>query len=288
MVRACLSSQREAVPLVARRLDIQVQSTAARHWCSGNPFLTHVLNAYTVLAPGNEGFYIRTLREALTHLTDRELIEQVTGFMMQEGQHAIAHRRCWALLNEQGYRFNDFARGVDAIVYGPLERAVPLKVRVSIVACVEHVNAYLGHEFLSQRILRDADPGLCALFEWHFAEEIEHKGVSFDVLTQLAPGYLTRIAGVLVTLPLFYLLMTIGALRLMAQDRSLWCLATWRLAGRHFWGDHHMVARTLGHIARYLRPRFHPWVRDDSELAAQALRRAAPLVTCLKEQGFRQ
>jgi predicted metal-dependent hydrolase len=265
--------------LLVRRLETQFGSPVSRHWCQGNPFLTHLLNTYTLLVPGNEGFYIRTLCEVLPRLSDPVLREQVIGFVKQEAQHAIGHRRCWTLLAGQGYRFDRFVQGVEGFVYGPLERVIPLTIRVSMVACVEHVNAFLAYEFLSQRILRDADPDLRALFEWHFAEEIEHKDVSFAVLTHVAPRYLTRIAGVLLTLPLFYLLMTIGALRLMAQDRTLWRPATWRLATRHFWGDHHMVVRTFGHIIRYLRPRFHPLQRDDRDFAEQALRRAAPVLS---------
>jgi len=287
MGRAQSSTQRQMLP--TRRLETQFPSSTPRHWCSGNPFLTHLLNTYTVLVPGNEGFYIRTLRKALPQCTDPGLKEEVIGFVMQEGQHAIGHRRCWSLLTEQGYRFHGFARSVDVLVYGIAERIVPLKIRVSMVACIEHVNAYLGHEFLSQQILRSAHPDVRALFEWHFAEEIEHKGVSFDVLTHLAPGYLTRLVGVLLTWPLFYMLMTLGTLRLMAQDRSLWCVATWRLAWRHLWGEHHMIARTFRHIARYLRPRFHPWQDDDRELAAQALYRTAPALTCVEGgRDFRQ
>ncbi len=284
MADATGSPWREARPLTTRSFETQFRSSTPRHWCPNNPFLTHVLNTYTVLVPGNEGFYMRTLRKALPQFTDPRLKQQAIGFIMQEGQHGVGHRRCWTLLSEQGYRFAGFARGVDILAFGFVERAMPLKVRVSMVACIEHVNAYLGHEFLSQQILHDADPDMRALFEWHFAEEIEHKGVSFDVLKHMAPGYLTRLAGVLLTLPLFYLLMTVGALRLMAQDRSLWRATTWRLARRHLWGEHHMVARTLRHIGRYLRPRFHPWQDDDRELAEEALRRAAPALKPAKDR----
>jgi predicted metal-dependent hydrolase len=282
MADAAGSPCREVRPLTTRRLEAQFRSSTPRHWCPNNPFLTHVLNTYTVLVPGNEGFYIRTLRKALPQFTDTGLEQQTIGFIMQEGQHGVGHRRCWALLSEQGYRFRGFARGVDILAYGFVERVMPLRIRVSMVACIEHVNAYLGHEFLSQQILRDADADMRTLFEWHFAEEIEHKGVSFDVLKHVAPGYLTRLAGVLLTLPLFYLLMTVGALRFMAQDRSLWRATTWRLARRHLWGEHHMVARTLRHIGRYLRPRFHPWQDDDRKLAEQALRGAAAALTLLE------
>jgi len=71
---------------------------------------------------------------------------------------------------------------------------------MAMVSCVEHVNAYLGHEFLAQRMLEDADPDLRVLFEWHFAEEIEHKHVAYDVMQHLWPSYVLRLLGALMCL----------------------------------------------------------------------------------------
>jgi predicted metal-dependent hydrolase len=266
-------------PLPTRRLEAEFAPSTPRIWCPGDPFLTHVLNTYTVLVPGNEGFYIRTLRKALPRIADPALREQVTAFSMQEGQHGVAHRRCWAMLAAQGYRFRGYAKAVDVLAYGFVERALPLSIGVAMVACIEHANAYLGHEFLSQRILRDVPRDMRSLFEWHFAEEIEHKAVSWDVLQAVAPGYPTRVAGVLLTLPLFYLLMTAGAVSFLVQDGSLFTAAAWRGAWRHFFSAHRMVARTLGHVARFLRPGFHPWEQDDRALAAAAVAEYAPILT---------
>ena len=250
-----------------RKFTAAFSERTPRLWCGGDAALTHILNTYTLVVPGNEGYYIRSLKRCMPRLTDPETIDMVTRFLHQEGQHGAGHHRYWAVMEAQGYRFRGFLRGIEGFLYGFLEPITPLPMRLSMVSCVEHVNAYLGHEFLAQRILEDADPDLRVLFEWHFAEEIEHKHVAIDVLQQLWPSYALRLLGAALVLPLFYLLTTVGMLYLLYQDGLLTSRATWRGFRQHLFSRHHMVRRTLRHIAAYLHPRFHPWQLDDSDLA---------------------
>jgi predicted metal-dependent hydrolase len=255
-----------------RRFTATLPDTTPRHWCDENPVVTHLLNCYTLLIPGNEGYYIRTLRRVLPQLPE-SMRGLVTRFCLQEGQHGSGHLRHQTLLENQGYRIRGFQRRTDAFLYKFVERLTPFKVRLAIVACVEHLNAYLGHEFLSQRILEDADPALRALFEWHFAEEIEHKHVAYDVLQATAPSYPLRVTGALLAMPLFYLLVTTGMLNLLRQDKLLGQRRTWRLFREHLFSGHHMARRSLGHLRDYLRPGFHPWQLRDYELAQAVLTR---------------
>jgi hypothetical protein len=197
----------------------------------------------------------------------------VVRFLQQEGQHGAGHHRYWNVMEAQGYHIRGFVHAVDAFLYGFLEPITPLPARLSMVAAVEHVNAFLGHEFLSQDILNDADPDLRVLFEWHFAEEIEHKHVAFDVLQRLWSSYVLRLLGAALVLPMFYLLMTIGMLYLLHQDRQLTARITWREFSQHLFSRDHMARHTLSHIGAYLRPDFHPWQLDDSALARRVIDR---------------
>lgn len=114
-----------------------------------------------------------------------------------------------------------------------------------------------------------------ALMEWHFAREIEHKRVTYDVLCAVAPSYLVRLLGFVLTVPLFYLLITLGAARFLAQDGLLWKRSTWWQLWRHLGPGHHMVVRTLRHLGRYLHPGFDPGQLDDHELASAVIARHA-------------
>ena len=57
-------------PIPARRFVADFNADTPRHWCGGDPVLTHMLNAYTLLVPGNEGYYIRTLRRWMPRIQD--------------------------------------------------------------------------------------------------------------------------------------------------------------------------------------------------------------------------
>src|SRR5262245_46357715 len=91
-------------PLQPRRLLVDYGNSTPRHWCGGNAALTHVLNAYTILVPGNEGFFIRTLKACADRCADPQLREDIMHFSHQEGQHGAAHLRFWRILEAQGYR----------------------------------------------------------------------------------------------------------------------------------------------------------------------------------------
>lgn len=270
-------------PIQARRFLAQFNPETPRHWCGGDPVLTHILNAYTLLVPGNEGYYIRSLKRWMPKLSDPAMRTMVAQFMLQEGQHGAGHLRCWQMLEAQGYRIAGFQRPVDAFLYRFLEPITPMRLRIAMVACVEHVNAYLGHEFLKQELLRDADPDLRALFEWHFAEEIEHKHVVFDVLQVQSGNYLLRVLAAGLVLPLFYLLMSVGALLLLRQDGLLGRRATWKQVRQHLFSRDHMARRTCRYVFDYLRPGFHPWQLDDRELAQRVIDRySAPEAPLLR------
>ena len=261
--------------LAARRFSAPLPDDIPRIWLPGMAAVVAYLNTYTVLVPANEAFYIRTINACLPRVADPALRAAAQGFIHQEAEHGVAHKRYWRNLEAQGYRFRGFERAVDKLTFRVMEKIAPLSLRLSMVACVEHINAFLAHEFLSQRVLADADPQMRALMEWHFAEEIEHKQVSFDVLRAVAPSYAMRLLGLAATAPLFYLVLGVGTLRFLAQDGQLLRGATWRGLWRHLFGGHRMAARTLKHLWDYARPGFDPANLDDAALAREVIERYA-------------
>jgi predicted metal-dependent hydrolase len=244
--------------ITARRFTAALSRDIPRHWLPGDEVVSSLLNAYTILVPANEAFYIRTLNACLPTLHDDVLRQRCQAFIRQEAQHGVAHKRYWDNLDAQGYAYRGIERTVDRGIFRVMDRFAPLWLRVSLVSCVEHINAFLGYEFLTQSILADADPRVRDLMEWHFAEEIEHRSVAFDLLQAVSPRYPVRVLGAVMTTTLFYLLLTGLAASLLAQDRRLWRRATWRQLTHHFGGGHGMGRRTLRHLRDYLRPGFHP------------------------------
>jgi predicted metal-dependent hydrolase len=253
-----------------------LQTDIPRHWLPANPALSAVLNVYTVIVPSNEAFYIRTLARCLPRIEDPALLAAGRAFIHQEAEHGVAHKRFWRVLDAHGYRYRTLERVVDVVAFRLTERIAPLSLRLSMVSCIEHINAFMAHEFLRQGILADAHPEVRAMLEWHFAEEIEHKSVAFDVLRAISPNHAMRLIGWLSTTFLFYTLMTLGMLLLLVQDGALWRPSTWRGLWRHLGPGHGMARRTLHHLFDYLRPSFHPSQLDDRDLAEAVIARYSP------------
>lgn len=278
--------------ITPRRFVSKMDSDIPKHWLPGNEVVSSLLNAYTILVPANEGFYVRTLKACMPHLHDARLRERCAQFIRQEAQHGVAHVRYWDNLDDQGYRFRAFERNVDRLVFRTMEKLGPLWLRVSLVSCVEHINAYLSHEFLSQNVLADADPRIKDLMEWHFAEEIEHRRVAFDLLQHMAPSYPARVLGFALTVGLFYLLMGGQAIALLRQDGLLWRKKTWVQIRSHLGAGHHMFKRTLRHLLDYLRPGFHPSQMADDAMALKVLTRLAatapPTVVATQRSQWRE
>lgn len=263
-------------PMPTRSFHAPLQPEIPRDWLPANPAITALLDMYTVIVPANEAFYMRTLARCLGRIEDPELVAAGRAFIHQEAEHGVAHKRFWSVLDAHGYRFRRLERIIDLLTFRLTERIAPLSLRMSMVSCVEHINAFMAHEFLRQGILADAHPEVRAMQEWHFAEEIEHKSVSFDVLRAISPGYGMRLAGWAPTIVLFYALMTLGMVFFLAQDGGLWRASTWRGFWRHLGPEHGMARRTLAHLFAYLRPSFHPSQVADGALAEAVIARYSP------------
>jgi uncharacterized protein len=266
-----LSTMRASLPI--RRFDTPLSLDIPRLWLPNDPATASVLDTYTVLVPSNEAFYMRTLSRCLPRIEDTSLRVQGAAFILQEAEHGVAHKRYWRNLDQQGYRYRGFERWVDRWIFRATERIAPLPLLMSMVSCVEHINAYIAHEFLSKRILAEAHPEVRALLEWHLAEEIEHKTVAFDVLNALWPSYWVRLAGWMMSAPLFYGLLTLNMLRFLGQNGQLLRTSTWRRFWHHIGPGQRMFVCTLQHLFDYLRPAFHPSQLDDRALADEVIAR---------------
>lgn len=259
--------------LAVRRFTAPLSHGIPRDWLPRLSAVAALLNTYTVLVPANEAFYIRTINACLARMPDPALRAAALAFIHQEAEHGAAHKRFWRNLEQHGYRFRGFERLVDRLTFRVMERIAPLSLRLSMVACVEHINAFLAYEFLSQDILADAHPEVRALMEWHFAEEIEHRHVSFEVLRAVAPAYGMRLLGLAAAAPLFYLVMNLGMLRFLSQDRHLLQGSTWRQLWHHLGSGHRMFPRTAKHLWRYAKPGFDPRDLDAAALAQAVIER---------------
>ena len=74
--------------ITPRRFAAGLPEDIPRHWLPGNEFVSSLLNAYTILVPANEAFYIRTLNACLPHVRDETLLGRCQDFIRQEAHTA--------------------------------------------------------------------------------------------------------------------------------------------------------------------------------------------------------
>ncbi len=251
--------------VIPRKLLVDIDESIPRYWCDDSAFMTHMLNTYTLLVPDNETYYIRRLNKCAAHITDAELAGQLQSFCRQEAQHGMGHKVYWKNLEEQGIRFKGFVNMVGWFNYKLLEPILPQSIHLANIACIEHINAYLGSFFLSQNLLENSDPKMKLLFSWHFAEEIEHKNVAFDVYDHVSGSYPLRLLAAALVFPLFYILNTGGTFYLLWQDRQLFRRRTWKDFARFLFKQGALL-HTLRNIWEFLKPGFKPSKQDDYAL----------------------
>jgi hypothetical protein len=259
-----------------RPLKFTFSDGTRKHWFGNSPFKTHWLNSYTLIIPDGEKFILRNTKKYLDEV-DGGLKEQVRGLLAQEAMHSKEHERFYDNLRRHGYRIDGYLRGYRFVSYRVLERLGDLiigpKILLSTAAALEHVNAVIAEIGLTDDFLASADPEVRVLFEWHYAEEIEHKAVVYDVLQRVAPSYVLRLLGMLVATLTFVGSLAVGTIVLLWQDGRLIERRSWKEGARFFFVQPGFLGKCLSALGAYLRPRFHPDERDNYDLAEEVLAR---------------
>ena len=252
-----------------RPLFIDREADTPRWWLGGDPVGTAVLNALSLTFPDGERFFIRSIKAFAKDLPPRLAVE-VRAFVQQEGAHTREHIAFNELTKRSGYETAD----IQAYVDGRLEaaRARPAIGQLAATMALEHFTAAFAHRILADRdFLAGAPAELARLWRWHSIEEIEHKGVAYDVFMHatrhLSPWRrwtIRRVAMFMTTL-LFTQTVRSTTRMLLKQDG----ITGWRAElglFRFLWLKPGLYRRMLGDYFAFYRPAFHPWQVDDRAL----------------------
>jgi len=247
-----------------------------KHWFGNDPFKTHWLNSYTLIIPEGEKFIHRSTKRYLGQM-DSNLKEQILGLLSQEILHSKEHERFFGHLYHHGYKIDGYLRQYNFLLYRVLEPFFRLlfgpKILLSTAAGLEHINAFIAEIGLSENFLSDAHPDVRALFEWHYAEEIEHKSAVFDVLKSVDHSYFLRAAGMAFATFTFFGALSAGTMMLLFQDRKLHNKNVLKEAINFFFFKQKFFFKFVTVCRDYLAPTFHPTQRDNFHLAAKVFER---------------
>ncbi len=248
--------------------DIDWSKGFDRHWCGGNPALTHQYNAISLLLPAGEQFFRDVAREVARSLdlsNNPRLEQEVREFAVQESQHAAQHRRYNEVLAAQG--FQNIVEPSIMWWKSFLHRHTSPLTSLAAVCAYEHYTAIIAENLLrSRKKWMDGSPDMALFWGWHAAEETEHKAVCFDLYTAAGGGWLRRVFVFLVISISFNLYFFARAyFYLMRADRGLKSKASSttvsaRPPARAYLGP---IGFAFGSALHYLSPRFHPWHRDN-------------------------
>jgi predicted metal-dependent hydrolase len=258
-----------------RRTAFSFPSSIPKYWLAGSPTQSHFFNAINLFVVAFEDFMVRVMRTRLPHLKDApDIARQVRGFMGQEATHSYVHEKYLSNLKEQGYRIDRYLQAAEHIFTQWFEKWLGLRVSVAMISGFEHLTALLAELILDGRMMKDAQPFMAELWEWHAAEEIEHKEMAFELLKRTSRSYLLRALGGLLGGLVVAGFVGVGMVMLLRQDGELLRKRTWEDLKAMLFGPSRMAARGLALFFEYFRPGFHPSQRDTYYLAESVFQRA--------------
>ncbi|MEM7405554.1 MAG: metal-dependent hydrolase [Pseudomonadota bacterium] len=258
------------IEILPREPDLDISDCLVRDWHGNDPFKTAYFNAFSIVFPVGEHFFIESVRAFDDRIEDPTLKRQVRGFIGQEGRHRREHQDYNTTLCQ--------ARGYDLeyLESRQRDRISMLKKRASTyqwlaaTVALEHLTAIMADGLLRNPAWLDgAEPEMTMLWRWHAIEETEHKAVTFDVYRAVGGWDSTRRQMLkIVTWNLLrdtlaytrYMLRVAGRHR----DMGLWWRGLSWLFGRHgIWRPH------IGEWRDFNRADFHPWDNDNRTLLDQ-------------------
>ncbi len=250
-----------------RRTAFSFPHSIPKHWLAGSPTQSHFFNAINLFIVAFEEFMVRVMRNHLPLLKDKDFERQVRGFMGQEATHSFVHQKYLTNLREQEYQIDGYLRTSERVFQEGFEKRLGSRISLAMIAGFEHLTALLAELMLSSRMVRDAEPFMAELWEWHAAEEIEHKAMAFELLRRMSPSYLLRSLGVLLGALVVVGFVSAGMVMLLRQDQELWRWRTVKDLKGLFFGPSRMALRALALFFQYFRPGFHPDQRNTYPLA---------------------
>jgi hypothetical protein len=137
---------------------------------------------------------------------------------------------------------------------------------------LEHFTAMLAHQLIADpKHLAGGDEQAAALWRWHAAEEIEHKGVAYDTWLHATKDWSrwqrwkVKSVVMIATTIKFFQGRRRGMLELLRQDGITGARA-WAGLARYAFGNPGMARKILGAWVAFFLPGFHPWNHDDRVL----------------------
>jgi predicted metal-dependent hydrolase len=251
-----------------RDLSLDIPAETPRYWLNGDPYQTHLMNAFSLVFPGGERFFMDAVRHFRDRIDDPTLLAQVRGFLGQEALHGREHRNMNRWLGSLGIPFTQFEQAIEDDIKRRRALRTPID-DLAVTCALEHFTALMAESWLNAPELREqcVEP-LRSLWTWHALEELDHKAVAYDVYREVGGDYERRIRWMMRITVGFILGISVMHLTLLKREGKLeprTLLKGWW----KYWGPRGYFLRLLPSYLRYYKRDFHPWDEDHRPLIAR-------------------
>ena len=262
------SNTPDTVAIVPRNREHEIAECLGGDWFDNHPFKTAWFNAMSITFPLGEKFFIDSVRHYADRIDDPKLQQEIRQFCGQEGFHRREHDRYnRELCRRRGYDLIWLERRLERNIERAKKLLSPLELLAS-TAALEHITAIMAESALSPEnpMINAVDPAMQQLWDWHAAEEMEHKSVAFDVFR--AVGGTEKIRRSAMRQSTFFLFVDIigGLVHMLRRDGKLWNLRLWIEGWQFLFARGGILRRIWPAYKEYYREDFHPWQRDTREL----------------------
>jgi len=187
-------------PIVPReKLNFGLDGDIPKYWHGGDPFQSRFWDALSIIFPPGEKFFMNCVRDYRDQITDPKLLQEIKDFNKQEAQHSIVHRQDNERLRRQGIDVDRLTKIVEHMLDKKYRKIYSRQYTLAITSALEHFTSIIAHSLFDKRdVMKEADHRVRAMYAWHAIEEVEHKGVAYDVMIDYAKvGYFKRIGALL-------------------------------------------------------------------------------------------
>jgi len=263
------TQSKSRIPIVARRPSWDFADLKERFFFGGNGLKSAFVVALSGAFPPGEKEFIQSVRLFMDQVRDPKLIEDVKAFTAQEGQHSLQHKLLNEAFDRVGYLATRVSQQFEEIEREWIDKRSDAD-RLAATVVMEHITAVMAHFALTRPEEFDPLPdSVQELLHWHAIEEIEHKSVAFDVYQECV-GDRNRLRRQLMLHMLLFPLGIRDFQRMLLQE--LGHKPTWKERAemaRYLIGPRGLVVSVLPRYLALLKPGFHPWDMDDSQLVGE-------------------
>ena len=256
----------EGMTLEVRNIEFDLNKQLSKDWLDNDPFKTAFFNALSMTFPAGERFFIDSVRHFRDKVKDPKLKQEISRFIGQEAMHSREHKKYNQMLCEaRGYSQRTMEGRTEAAVRLG-EKKLSREGQLAMTCGVEHLTAILADKILKGWMLSNVEPKIRSLWEWHAAEELEHKSVAFDVYMDIGGNYKARKRTLRVFTVNFLLDLLANTTYMLRKDKKLWKWSTLKSGFNFLFAKGGVLREMRSDYLMYFDPGFHPWDDDNRDL----------------------